>query len=132
MQGKGFYERRVVSGRPLDARKGLIDAIREGEAGEKLFRWTLAGRLEFADNAPHVLEPIAILGLPGTVIFDLFPAVKMALPIPVQPLAQRVFAHAEDYRKPVVGVPRLLVGCRTRQHVWRRSVVEAGIPRTIS
>lgn len=78
---------RVVGGRSLDARTGVIYATGEGKPAEELFRWTLAGRSEFVDYAPNVLKPVEMTRLPRATIFVLFPPVQVVLPIPVQPLA---------------------------------------------
>ena len=58
MQSRWFCERHVVIGRPLDGRTGVMDATRGREAGEKLFRWTFAGRFKFCNEALHIFEHV--------------------------------------------------------------------------
>ena|ERR1022692_1844016 len=97
-------------------REGLIRRGYSEARRGKLFRWTLAGRAKFLDDRLNCLESVQVLWLPGTAIVVLLPVVQIARAMPAQSLAQSLLAHVEDFRKPVVGIPRLLI-----EHVVRRN-----------
>ena len=99
----------VVSGRPLDAGRAELTRLQRGNAGGKLFRWTLAGRAKFLDDGLNCRELVEVPRLPGTAIFVCLPAVQIVLPIPFQSLAQRFLVHVENFSKAAVGVPSLLI-----------------------
>ena len=88
------------------------NAVWYGKAGENSTIWACP-------------SPKFIMGGSDEEKFDhpaivvLFPAVEIVLTMSVQPLTQRVLAHAEDLCKPDMGVPPLLIernfGCAQRR-----------------